>query len=143
MASSHQIFSATRKAGYKLTPQRRAIIDVVCGAGAPVTPADIHAALLPEHPDMGLVTVYRTLELLQKLGLICRFSEGTSASFKAGTAKHHHHLVCRGCGEVTDFSGHCPLELETLLEQKTGFRITDHKLEFSGICRSCREAGGE
>ena len=139
MTLTSKILAEIKKAGYKLTPQRRAVIDALCRTTVPATPGDIHASLLSQHPDIGLVTVYRTLELLQQLGLLCRFNDGTAVSFKAGPAEHHHHLVCRGSGDVVKISGHCPLELESLLEKETGFQITGHQLEFSGICRTCRE----
>ena len=140
MTIQQKILNELKTTGYKLTPQRRIIIDKMAGGGAPVTPQALHAALLPEHPDIGLVTVYRTIELLQKLGLLCRFQpEGGIATFKAGPAEHHHHLVCRGCGEVVNLSGHCPVELEAALERETGYRITEHQLAFSGYCRNCRE----
>ena len=138
MTLKQRILSEIKTAGYKLTPQRQTIIEAMVSASAPTTPLALHAVLVKKHPNIGLVTVYRTIELLEKLGLLCRFIDGTAASFKAGPTEHHHHLVCRGCGDVVDFSGHCPLELETVLERETGFRITDHKIEFSGICLDCQ-----
>ncbi|AKG52847.1 ferric uptake regulation protein [Dehalogenimonas sp. WBC-2] len=141
MTTQRKILNEIKTAGYKLTPQRRTIIGAMIGSGAPTTPQALHAALLPEHPDIGLVTVYRTIELLQKLGLLCRFQhdDSTVTTFKAGPPEHHHHLVCRSCGEVVNLSGHCPVELEAALERETGYRITEHQLAFSGYCRNCRK----
>jgi Fur family ferric uptake transcriptional regulator len=143
MANRQAILQSIRAAGHKLTPQRLAIIDAVLAAEKIVTPQALHAALAEKHPDVGLVTVYRTLGVLNKLGLLCQFQPGgTARSFKAGPAEHHHHLVCRGCGEVVDFSGRCPQELESALERETGFRITEHRLEFTGYCRDCQAGPG-
>ncbi|MEN8614721.1 Fur family transcriptional regulator [Dehalogenimonas sp. THU2] len=139
MTPNQKILNELKSAGFKLTPQRRAIVEAMVNDNTPATPQALHTALLEKHPEIGLVTVYRTLDLLEKLGLLCRFQpEGAAASFKAGPAEHHHHLVCRGCGDVVNFTGHCPVELESALERETGFRITDHKLEFQGICRGCQ-----
>jgi Fur family ferric uptake transcriptional regulator len=139
MSKQQDILDSLRTAGYKLTPQRRAIVGAVLASGRSLTPQDLHATLAKNNPEIGLVTVYRTLEILNGLGLLCQFQpEGGSRTFKAGPAEHHHHLVCRGCGEVVDFTGHCPVELESSLEQETGFQITDHRLEFSGYCKECR-----
>jgi Fur family ferric uptake transcriptional regulator len=133
------VLKSLRESGYKLTPQRRAIVEAMLAAEKSLTPQELHAVLTEKHPDIGLVTVYRTLELLNQLGLLCQFQpEGATRSFKAGPPEHHHHLVCRSCGEVVNF-GQCPLDLETALERETGFRITDHRLEFAGYCRSCQD----
>lgn len=140
MSALTQILSQLKTAGYKLTPQRRAVIEAIVKSGAPLTTRALHAELKRSHPEIGLVTVYRTVELLDKLGLLCHFAFGNSPGFKAGPPEHHHHLVCHGCGDVVDFTGHCPQELQTTIERDTGFRITDHKLEFTGYCRRCQEA---
>lgn len=132
-------FRQLRQAGYKLTPQRRAIVTELTGSAATVTPAQLHTRLAANHSDIGLVTVYRTLEILSKLGLVCRFNEGPVPSYQLADTGHHHHLVCRGCGQITDFSGFCPHEAAEALEKATGFRITEHKLEFAGYCRQCEE----
>ncbi|MGI2336456.1 MAG: Fur family transcriptional regulator [Dehalogenimonas sp.] len=139
MASLQQLLRQIKTAGYKLTPQRRAVVEFMVKRDTPATPQSLYAALKPNHPEIGLVTIYRTLDLLDKLGLLCRFTGGNSPEFKTGPPEHHHHLVCSSCGDVVDFTGHCPLELQSALERDTGFRITDHKLEFTGYCRSCQE----
>jgi len=139
MTNYKEFLGKLRASGYKLTPQRRAIIEAVLSADRSLTPQELHDILIGKHPDIGLVTVYRTLDILNSLGLLCQFPpEGNARSFKAGSAEHHHHLVCRGCGEVVDFTGRCPTELKTSLELETGFIITDHQLEFTGYCRDCR-----
>jgi Fur family transcriptional regulator, ferric uptake regulator len=142
MSNSKDFLEKIRAAGYKLTPQRRAIVEAILAAEKSLTPQELHAALARKHPDIGLVTVYRTIDVLDRLGLLCQFQPGgNSRSFKAGPAEHHHHLVCRGCGDVVDFTGRCPTELENSLERETGFVITDHQLEFAGYCRDCRVQG--
>jgi len=140
MTNRQNVLQSLRAAGYKLTPQRRAIIDAVLAADKSVTPQALHASLVEKHSAIGLVTVYRTLDVLNRLGMLCQFQpDGAARSFKAGPTGHHHHLVCRGCGDVVNFTGRCPQELETALERETGFRITDHQLEFIGYCRDCQE----
>lgn len=142
MTNQQTVFQSLRGAGYKLTPQRQAIIDAVLASDRSVTPQALHAILAEKHPEIGLVTVYRTLDILNRLGLLCQFQPvGAARSFKAGPSEHHHHLVCRGCGEVVDF-GRCPMELVTALERETGFHITDHRLEFTGYCRGCQARSG-
>jgi Fur family ferric uptake transcriptional regulator len=133
------VFNSLKSAGHKLTQQRRSIVEAVLAADRSLTPQALHSILAEKHPDIGLVTVYRTLDVLNQLGLLCQFQpEGAARSFKMGLVEHHHHLVCRGCGEVVDFIGRCPVELESTLERETGFNITDHHLEFAGYCRQCQ-----
>ena len=138
-----EIAAALKRRGYKLTHQRRAIIDVLSGSGEHLTPADIHNRLKKEHPEIGLVTVYRTLELLQESGLLCEVHIGDSCRsyLNKKADEHHHHLVCSSCGKVVDFTG-CELdELQKRLSVETGFKIEKHLLEFMGCCSKCLARG--
>jgi Fur family transcriptional regulator, ferric uptake regulator len=138
-----EIAADLKRRGYKLTPQRKAIIAILSGSNEHLTPAGIHARLKDENPGIGLVTVYRTLELLQESGLLCEVHIGDSCRsyLNKGSGGHHHHLVCSSCGTVVDFNG-CNLdELQRRLCAETGFKIEKHLLEFMGCCRSCLEKG--
>lgn len=137
-----EIAAVLKSKGYKLTPQRKAIIAVLGSSGEHLTPADIHARLKKSHPEIGLVTVYRTLELLQQSELLCEVHIGdTCRSYlKKREDGHHHHLICSNCGKVVDFTG-CELnELQARLVKETGFRIEKHLLEFMGCCRACQKS---
>ena len=137
------IFSTLRKNGYKVTPQRRAVIHAIANSNDHLTPADIHDRIHQDHPGIGLVTVYRTLEVLIALNLVCELHTGTNCpSYTLSIPQHHHHLVCSDCGKVFDFTGHNLAELEERLARESGFRIDDHILEFTGHCRTCQEMSG-
>jgi len=134
-----KIENSLRQSGYKITPQRRSIIDVIMNARQHLTPTAIHEKVHREYPSIGLVTIYRTLEMLAELGLICETHTGGSCRryLMRRPAEHHHHLVCSDCGKVIDFTG-CDLgELEQRLAAETRFKITGHMLEFLGQCREC------
>ena len=136
-----KIHSVMRQHGYKLTPQRRAVIQVVTSSNDHLTPNDIFEKILWIYPTTGLVTIYRTLEILAELGLICEVHSGGSCrSYAMGSQQHHHHLICSGCGTVVDFSGHYLDGLEKDLSEESGFRIDGHLLEFIGLCRQCQAA---
>jgi Fur family ferric uptake transcriptional regulator len=129
-----------RKAGHKMTRQRRAVLKAIAGGRDHLTPADVYERVRQEQPGVGLVTVYRTLDMLDSLGLICEVhSGGNCRSFLLRRpAEHHHHLVCSDCGTVEDFTD-CDLgELECRVARETGFEIEGHLLEFSGRCEDCR-----
>ncbi len=144
MTVEKDIARTFREHGYKLTPQRRAVIAAFCRSREHLTPAELHARLVAEHPGIGLVTVYRTLEILDELGLVCEtHAGGTCHSYlvRGDANPHHHHLICSSCGRVENFTG-CGLDkLQQGLAARTGFTITGHLLEFTGLCRACRRAG--
>ena len=137
--TGREIAATLKRRGYKLTYQRRAIIDVLSASGKHLTSADIYARLKDEHPGIGLVTVYRTLELLQESGLLCEVHIGDSCRsyLNKKVDVHHHHLICSGCGKVVDFTG-CELDkLQERLAAETGFKIDNHLLQFMGRCSKC------
>ena len=131
--------------GCKATPQRLVILQAIDGMQAQFTPQELYQRLQQTHPDIGLVTVYRTLKMLALSGLVCRMGQcGRAQSYARRPQQHHHHLVCSGCNKVVDVVD-CGLEkLEKRLAQDTGFIISDHHLEFVGLCRQCQTlASGE
>jgi len=135
-----RIASLLRQRGYKVTPQRRAVLNIIASNHDHLTPAGIHEMVSREHPGIGLVTIYRTLDLLAELGLICEVHSGGNCRsyLMRRPREHHHHLICSGCGRVDDFTD-CDLgELEQRVSEGTGFEIASHLLEFTGRCRNCR-----
>ena len=135
-----RITAILRQHGYKLTPQRRAVLNVIALSHEHLAPAAIYERVQQEHPGIGLVTIYRTLEILAKLGLICEVHAGGNCRsyLMRRPSEHHHHLICADCGVVTDFT-YCDLtELEQKLFKDTGFKVKGHLLEFLGQCQSCR-----
>ena len=129
-----------RQHGYKLTPQRRRLLGVIALSHEHLTPAAIYERVQQGYPDIGLVTVYRTLEILSSLGLICEVHAGANrrSYLMRRPSGHHHHLICSECGAVTDFTD-CDLgELEQRLSRETGFKIKSHSLELMGQCQKCQ-----
>jgi len=130
-----------RQHGYKLTPQRRVVIRTIASTHGHLTPTAIYEKVHQEYPNIGFVTIYRTLEVLDKLGLICEVHAGGSCRsyLVRRPSEHHHHLICSQCGAVVDFTD-CNLgELGQRLSQETGFSIEGHLLEFIGICQACQK----
>ncbi len=142
--SQKTIESALRHHGYKVTSQRRAIIEEIIGSPEHQTPAAIYERIQIGHPGIGLVTIYRTLEILEECGCICETHAGHSCRsyLMRKSSAHHHHLICSDCGKVVDFTDCGLVDLENKLMEKSGFKITSHLLEFLGQCRQCRERAG-
>jgi Fur family ferric uptake transcriptional regulator len=131
-----------RKNGYKITSQRRVIISAIIDSHEHLTPAALHERVLRENPSVGLVTIYRTIEILTELGFICEMHAGGSCRsyLMRRPSEHHHHLICSDCGKVIDFTD-CDLgKLQRRLATETSFKINGHLLEFLGQCRQCRRA---
>ena len=135
-----EVVTTLRQHGYKLTWQRRVVIRTVVSTQDHHTPTAIYEKVHQDYPNIGLVTIYRTLEILAKLNLICELHAGGSChSYTIAAPGHHHHLICSNCGRVVDFTG-CELEeLQLSLSKETGFRIDGHLLEFIGLCQTCQK----
>ncbi len=136
--TAKKITTLLRQQGYKLTPQRRAVIRTVASSDDHLTPTALHEKLRREYPAIGLVTVYRTLEIMARLGLVCQVHAGGCRSYTISARERHHHLICSGCGRVVDFVGYNLDELKQRLSRETGFEIGDYLLEFVGLCPQCR-----
>ncbi len=134
--------------GYRITMPRQIILDVLSETSKHLSAEDIYISVHKLHPSIGLTTVYRTLDLLVKIGLVFKFDFGDGrARFELsegpGGKKHHHHLVCTSCGRVIDYTDYLKEEKELLgkteagLSKKFNFNITNHMIQFRGLCDDC------
>ena len=120
-----------RGRGYKATPQRVAVLRALA--------EEQHQSLeeiRARCPEVGLVTVYRTLELLGELGIVRRLELGNGARYELARV-HHHHMICESCGDISEFD-ECPLDPELLPPESADFEIRAHSLEVYGQCGSCK-----
>ncbi|MBE3578115.1 MAG: transcriptional repressor [Limnochordales bacterium] len=130
----------------RLTPQRQLVLQVLAREGdSHLSAEEIYLLARREMPEIGLATVYRTLELFAELGVISRLEVGAGQARyelnRQPDLHYHHHLICRKCGRIEEFREDLLEELERRVEEETGFSITDHNLRFFGLCRSCRTNG--
>jgi Fur family ferric uptake transcriptional regulator len=133
-----EIGQALNTHGYKLTASRRAVVDVVAGMHETLSPAEIYERARRRYARLGLVTVYRTLDILVELGVVRRIHlEDNCHSYALAQAAHGHHLICSSCNQVIEFD-ECGLE-EVLqrIARRTGFRIEGHWLQVFGLCPNC------
>jgi Fur family ferric uptake transcriptional regulator len=132
--------SQLRRAGHKITPQRVVIIKTVLESAELLTPSALYEKVRRADPQIGEVTVYRTLNILSDLGLVCMVNTGENThSYIGRPAEHHGHLICSVCGKVINFTGCNITDLEERLAAETGFVIQDHRLDFFGKCLECRQ----
>ncbi len=141
--------SRFRGCGYRITVPREAILDVLSKTSEHLSAEDIYLAVHKVYPNIGLTTIYRTLELLVHIGLVFKFDFGDGrARYELAEGpkgkRHHHHLVCTNCGRVIDYTDFIDEEIELLgqtekgLAQKFNFKITNHVIQFYGLCEQCQ-----
>lgn len=128
-------------AGCRITAPRRAVMQVLQEARVPLLPQDILAQGRREHSKLGLVTVYRTLALLEQLNLVRRVHRKDGCHcYLLASPGHRHALICQGCGEAVEFPGEDDIStLIARVEAKTGYQVGDHLLQLFGLCPDCRE----
>lgn len=130
--------------GYKLTSQREATVKVLLeNEEDHLSAEDVYLLVKKTAPEIGLATVYRTLELLNDLKIIHKLNFGDGVAryeFRAEDAKyHHHHLVCHHCGSVEEILEDWLEPIEERVMKDFDFHILDHRLIFYGICRKCKD----
>jgi len=135
--------------GYRFTNPRRAVLDVLNSTQGHLSAEDVYFEVHTHYPSIGLATVYRTLELLERMGLLLKFDFGDKRaryelSEDPGGSRHHHHLVCTGCGRIIDYTDFVAEEKELLkkaesgLSKKYNFVINNHVINFYGRCEKCK-----
>lgn len=124
--------------GLRLTRQRRAVVEALATAPSSVSPLQVYDAARGACPELGLTTVYRTLELLSDIGALRRVhGHDHCEAFVPAGAAHGHTVVCAECGRVTEFTD-CDMQaVVAAATRQTGYRITDHFLQLSGVCEEC------
>ena len=126
-----------RASGRRLTPQRQLVLDAVTELGH-ATPEEAFAWVQERSAGVNISTVYRTLELLESLGLVKHAHLGHGApTYHAATAAEHVHLVCRGCGRVDEVSPETVEPLVERLRDRDGFVADVSHLTVFGRCREC------
>jgi Fur family ferric uptake transcriptional regulator len=132
-----------RDRDYKLTPQRQLIVQVfIDNRDKHLSAEDVHNIVRQQSNDIGLATVYRTLELLSELDILQKMDFGDGRSRyeinESTSPHHHHHLICLICGKVIEFPDDLMENLENIIAQNSNFTIVDHQVKFYGYCQECR-----
>jgi Fur family ferric uptake transcriptional regulator len=127
-----------RQAGYRLTQPRLAILQVLQDNNEGLNPEEVYRQGRALCPSLGLVTVYRTLDLLVELGLVRRVHSEHRCHRYASAGVERHYLICRDCHRVIEFPCDGLDDLIESVRQQTGYTITDHLLELSGLCPACQ-----
>ena len=131
--------------GLKVTTQRIMILEELSNSpDKHLTAEEIYELVKTECPEIGLATVYRTIQLLLELHLVDRINlDDGYVRYEIGdveanvTRHHHHHLICLNCGKIMSFEDDLLEELESKIKQTTGFFVVDHEVKLYGYCKEC------
>ncbi|MEZ5126230.1 MAG: Fur family transcriptional regulator [Thermoleophilia bacterium] len=139
--SAEQLAEVLAARGLRLTRQRRAVLSAVAAAESTMSPVQVFDAARAFCPELGLTTVYRTLDTLSEAGALRRI-HGTEHcdGFVPAGPKHGHTVVCSACGLASEFTD-CDLSgIAIAASRQTGYVITDHFLQLTGLCARCAAA---
>lgn len=129
-----------RRKARRITGPRQAILGILHQHRGPMTAKEVFDALPQGNCD--LATVYRSMHLLQSMGMVKRFELGDGGArfelLAEGDDGHHHHLVCTSCSEIVEIEDCFPDELQERIAARNGFKGVTHKLEFFGVCPRCQ-----
>jgi len=137
-----------RGCGYRLTIAREAVFEALSKSQGHLSAEDIYIKVHAKYPNIGLTTVYRTLDVLSGLRIVHKldFGDGRAryelAEGSSGK-QHHHHLVCTACNKAVDYTDFIDKEVELLretekgLERKYDLKVTGHVIQFYGLCKKC------
>jgi Fur family ferric uptake transcriptional regulator len=143
MEKVDNILERLEQEGFRPTKPRRVVLDEIVRRDTPFTSAELWESVQSRSPGVGRATVFRTLDLLSRMGILQRIHQdpdgGRCHTYLACDDTHHHHLICNNCGSVTDFHEDAALDaLVREIEQHTAFKVEGHRLELVGRCPDCQ-----
>ncbi len=138
MSCADEYAPQLRARGYRMTPQRLAILHVLHHSGEHLSPAKVYEKALVELPSLTETTVYRTLEFLAENGLVHPAHMGSGHLVYQIAGHDHHHLKCRVCGSEMEVEHALLTDLYKKLERTSGYHLTDSHLTFFGVCPDCQ-----
>ncbi len=126
--------------GYRQTCARNTIVDIILETERALEPLEIFEIGRKRQKGLGLVTVYRTLERLEALGLVQRVHQQVGCNKYLRAARGHEHLlICTRCGRATFFDGDDISCLTDRVQKETGYIVTDHWFQLFGLCADCQK----
>jgi Fur family ferric uptake transcriptional regulator len=139
MKKKGDIISRLSEQGYRLTPQRMMVLDAIENSEHHISAEEIYAQVIAKYPHLNISTVYRTLELLHRLGLVTETDLGGGrVRYHPADKGHHHHLVCQECGRVIDLDESVMDNLKQVLQKDYNFTPDIRHLALFGTCADCK-----
>lgn len=140
MKQPGDIISKLSEQGYRLTPQRVMILSAIEDSNDHISAEEIYAQIVAKYPQVNISTVYRTLELLKRLGLVTETDLGGGrVRYHSAEKGHHHHLVCQECGAIIDLDESTLARLQDVLLHRYNFSARLSHVAILGRCANCRK----
>lgn len=136
--SVDDLVSRLRGAGVRITSQRRMVLEALAEAGSHVTAEDLHRRVRADHPDVSVSSVYRTMDLLADHGVVEHVHLGHGPAEYHLADEEHAHLVCNGCGRVTELDPSVSAAFASEVADELGFHLDLGHFALTGWCRLCR-----
>lgn len=138
MEQSRDMVGELTRQGYRLTPQRMMILSAIENSENHISAEEIYAQVVAKYPNVNISTVYRTLELLKRLGLVTETDLGEGrVRYHPREKGHHHHLVCQECGAIIDLDESLLAPLKSALLREYKFSADLRHLAILGRCVNC------
>lgn len=137
-STPRQLPETLRASGYRLTPQRQMVLDAVVALGQG-TPEEIGDRIHETSPGVNITTVYRTLELLEQLGLVRHRHFGHGAPMYHASDYDTLHSVCHRCGQVSVIPAELLQPVAMWLAEERGFALDTGHIALAGLCARCAE----
>ena len=139
MYTASELAKILRDNGCKVTPQRLAVYDMLSHTTEHPTAEMIYQKVMEQYPTMSFATVYKSVEIFSKLGVIQVLNTGEDSFRYDAKTSEHPHIKCTKCGRVNDVSHLDARAVESLVENETGFKVNGHQFYFYGICPDCQK----
>ena len=138
MKRTSDIVTSLSERGYRMTPQRMMVLSAIEKSDHHISAEEIYAQVITRYPHLNISTVYRTMELLHKLGMVTETDLGGGrVRYHPADKGHHHHLVCQECGKVVDLDESVLENLKLALKRDYKFDPDIRHMAFFGRCADC------
>lgn len=131
-----------RDNGLKYTKQREVLLQTLYNNNEHFTPEQLYLYIKERHPglNVGIATVYRSLNLLEESGMVTSISFGAQGKkFELANKPHHDHIICRQCGVIVEFEDQVIEKRQLTIAKDNGFKLTGHIMQLYGVCSECNK----
>lgn len=145
MACGDELAIELRRKGYRVTPQRGVILEIIAHNHGHQSAQEVFTQASKSLPGLNITTVYRTLDMLHRAGMVDLLStQADLVRFSLRDPQHpHYHLICRNCDEVFELAPTLIDELAAVLKRDHGFSLDGSHLTLAGVCHACESGGSE
>lgn len=140
MKQGEELINKLSEQGYRLTPQRMLVLSAIENSEDHISAEEIYTQVVAKYPHVNISTIYRTLELLNRLGLVTETNLGGGrVRYHPAGKGHHHHLVCQECGKIIDLDESVLSSLKDVLLREYKFSADLRHLAIFGRCADCNK----